>query len=89
MEQIFLKYSPTANTAHANGKESYPGTAGILNIMPETVSSELVMDKVFFHNYFNGLNTAVNTSYAWVDNVDYGLNKHTMCTVSQSTAQLF
>lgn len=35
------------------------------------------------------MNTAVNTIYAWVGNTDYGLNKHTMCTVSQSTAQLF
>lgn len=35
------------------------------------------------------MNTAVNTIYAWADNTDYGLNKHTMCTVSQSTAQLF
>lgn len=35
------------------------------------------------------MNTAVNTSYEWVDNTNYELNKHTMCTVSQSTAQLF
>lgn len=78
------------NIAHTDGKKSYPGTAGILNITPETVSSQLLSwTRYFFHNYFNGLNTAVNTSYAWLDNIDYGLNKHTMCTVSQSTAQLF
>lgn len=36
--------SPTVNTTHihTSGEKSYPGTAGILNIMAETVSCELL-----------------------------------------------
>lgn len=82
--------SPTVNIAHIRvGKRAIlaqqESWLSCLRLSPLNYHRQ----GIFFHKYFKVLNTAVNTSYAWVDNTDYGLNKHTMCTVLQSTAQLF